>query len=101
MTVPSSSGGPRPLSKEEFVSRFLARRAKEHRFVERKAVTRKQLEAHRPRRARPLVRDDGVRFESIAAALKAAGYAPKGTAPARDKVDNGTAWRDGHVYMWA
>ena len=47
------------------------------------------------------MRDDGVRFESVADALVVSGYAPGGGSAARKRIDGGMTWRDGHVYEWA
>lgn len=88
----------RVLSKEEFVSRFLVARAKK---------ARKPKGAAKPKPCRykpptiPVVRDDGVRFESVVDALVASGYAPGGGSAAKKRIDKGMTWRDGHVYEWA
>ena len=83
---------PRILGREEFVERMMARRAAQRRGKPKKSGCG---------RARPLVRDDGVRFRTMAEALAAAGYAKSGCAQARCRIDAGKAWRDGHVYEWA
>lgn len=88
----------RVLSKEEFVSRFLVARAKK---------ARRPKGAAKPKPCRykpptiPVVRDDGVRFESLADALAVSGYAPAGQSAAKKRIEVGMAWRDGHVYEWA
>lgn len=88
----------RALSKEEFVSRFLVARAKK---------SRRPKGAAKPKPCRytpptkPVVRDDGVCFESVADALVVSGYAPGGGSAARKRIDGGMTWRDGHVYEWA
>lgn len=88
----------RALSKEEFVSRFLVARAKK---------ARKPKGAAKPKPCRytpptkPVVRDDGVHFASVADALVVSGYAPGGGSAARKRIDGGMTWRDGHVYEWA
>ncbi len=88
----------RVLSKEEFVSRFLVARAKK---------ARRPKGAAKPKPCRykpptiPVVRDDGVRFESVVDALVVSGYAPGGGSAAKKRIDKGMTWRDGHVYEWA
>ena len=88
----------RALSKEEFVSRFLVARAKKARRP--KGAAKPKPCRYKPP-TRPVVREDGVRFESVVDALAVSGYAPGGGSAARKRIDGGMTWRDGHVYEWA
>lgn len=116
------SSEARVLGREEFVRRMLARKASQRANnaeigtktggeaqAVRKAAKRARKSPRLPgdgseRRGstpRPVVRDDGKFFRTLTEALEAAGYAPGGCTTARDRIDAGRTWKDGHVYAWS